>query len=175
MHRLAHPDGELATSRAAAKMNVCMGLSSYSTESLENVAAQGCGNPYVMQMCVLKDRSITLQLLQRAEGMIHRHTWFCAFYLRATKLSSSRWMFQYWACVSTSTEISSSFPRTWVGRTFCQKESMTWAEGMITVLWCSMSLYYTWNSHTYRRQPRVGNRHSMAEGAHEDANMAERR
>lgn len=68
MHRLAHPDGELATSRAAAKNGICMGLSSYATESLENVAAQGTGNPYVMQMCVLKDREITLQLLRRAEG-----------------------------------------------------------------------------------------------------------
>ncbi|KAK0664319.1 Peroxisomal (S)-2-hydroxy-acid oxidase GLO4 [Lasiodiplodia hormozganensis] len=68
MHRLAHPDGELATSRAAAKNGICMGLSSYATESLENVAAQGMGNPYVMQMCVLKDREITLQLLRRAEA-----------------------------------------------------------------------------------------------------------
>ncbi|EOD45740.1 putative fmn-dependent dehydrogenase family protein [Neofusicoccum parvum UCRNP2] len=68
MHKLAHPDGELATSRAAAKTNICMGLSSYATESMENVAAQGLGNPYVMQMCVLKDRSITLQLLKRAEA-----------------------------------------------------------------------------------------------------------
>ncbi|GAB1204658.1 hypothetical protein APSETT445_003321 [Aspergillus pseudonomiae] len=44
-----------------------MGLSSYSNYSLEDVAAQGCGNPYAMQMCVLKDRSLTLQLLERAE------------------------------------------------------------------------------------------------------------
>ncbi|KAL4750641.1 hypothetical protein BDW72DRAFT_213262 [Aspergillus terricola var. indicus] len=65
--KLAHPDGELATSRAAAKFGICMGLSSYSNYSLEDVAAQGIGNPYVMQMCVLRDRSITLQLLQRAE------------------------------------------------------------------------------------------------------------
>jgi (S)-2-hydroxy-acid oxidase len=66
--KLAHPDGELATSRAAAKFGICMGLSSYSNYSLEDVAAQGMGNPYVMQMCVLRDRSITLQLLQRAES-----------------------------------------------------------------------------------------------------------
>ncbi|OGM42082.1 (S)-2-hydroxy-acid oxidase [Aspergillus bombycis] len=65
--KLAHPDGEVAASRAAAKYNVCMGLSSYSNYSLEDVAAQGCGNPYAMQMCVLKDRSLTLQLLERAE------------------------------------------------------------------------------------------------------------
>lgn len=68
MHKLAHPDGEVATSRAAAKAGICMGLSSYSTTSLEEVAAQGRGNPYFHQMCVLKDRRTTLQLLQRAEG-----------------------------------------------------------------------------------------------------------
>ncbi|PYH67432.1 alpha-hydroxy acid oxidase [Aspergillus vadensis CBS 113365] len=66
-HKLAHPEGELATSRAAAKYGICMGLSSYSTTSMEDVASQGCGNPYAMQMCVLKDRSLTLQLLERAE------------------------------------------------------------------------------------------------------------
>ncbi|KAJ5447019.1 Aldolase-type TIM barrel [Penicillium cf. griseofulvum] len=65
--KLAHPDGELATSRAAAKYGLCMGLSSYSNYPLEDVAAQGTGNPYVMQMCVLRDRAITLQLLERAE------------------------------------------------------------------------------------------------------------
>ncbi|GKT67932.1 FMN-dependent dehydrogenase family protein [Colletotrichum tofieldiae] len=68
MHKLAHSDGELGTSRAAAKMNICMALSSYATESMENVAAQGTGNPYVMQLCVLRDREATLQILRRAEG-----------------------------------------------------------------------------------------------------------
>lgn len=67
-HKLAHADGELATSRAAAKFNIGMGLSSYATYSLEEVAAQGIGNPYVMQICVLKDRSVTIQLLERAES-----------------------------------------------------------------------------------------------------------
>lgn len=70
MHKLAHPDGEAATSRAAAKMNICMALSSYATESMENVAAQGLGNPYVMQLCVLRDRETTIQILKRAEGML---------------------------------------------------------------------------------------------------------
>ncbi|KAL2027570.1 hypothetical protein VTO58DRAFT_111661 [Aureobasidium pullulans] len=67
MHRLAHPEGELATSRAAASQGICMGLSSYSTTSLEEVAAEGTGNPYFVQVCVLKDRRTTLQLLKRAE------------------------------------------------------------------------------------------------------------
>ncbi|KZL68651.1 fmn-dependent dehydrogenase family protein [Colletotrichum incanum] len=50
MHKLAHPNGELGTSRAAARMNICMALSSYATESMESVAAQGTGNPYVIQL-----------------------------------------------------------------------------------------------------------------------------
>ncbi|KAF4544072.1 FMN-dependent dehydrogenase family protein [Lasiodiplodia theobromae] len=52
MHKLAHPDGELATSRAAANHNIPMALSSYATESIEAVAAQGKGNPYVMQIAI---------------------------------------------------------------------------------------------------------------------------
>lgn len=67
MQRLAHPDGELGTSRAAANFGIGMCLSSYATESIENVTAQGKGNPYAMQMCVLRDRAITKQILQRAE------------------------------------------------------------------------------------------------------------
>lgn len=67
MHKLAHPEGELATSRAAAAMKTAMALSSYSTTSLEDVKAQGADNPYMIQMCIVKDRNITLQLLRRAE------------------------------------------------------------------------------------------------------------
>ncbi|KAF7191926.1 Oxidase FUB9 [Pseudocercospora fuligena] len=68
MHKLAHPDGELGTSRAAASFDIAMCLSSYATESIESVAAQGKGNPYAMQMCVLRDRKITTQILRRAES-----------------------------------------------------------------------------------------------------------
>ncbi|KAI0435754.1 hypothetical protein F4803DRAFT_286060 [Xylaria telfairii] len=68
MHKIAHPDGELAVSRAAAKVGICMSLSAYATESLENVAAQGLGNPYTMQLCVLQDKELTLQIIQRAEA-----------------------------------------------------------------------------------------------------------
>lgn len=69
MQSLAHPEGELATSRAAAKLGVPMCLSSYATTSLEDVIAQSDHNPYMMQICAVKDRSITLQLLKRAEGI----------------------------------------------------------------------------------------------------------
>ncbi|KAL9580247.1 MAG: hypothetical protein Q9203_006381 [Teloschistes exilis] len=67
MHKLAHPEGELATSRAAATIRTAMALSSYATTSLEDVKAQGADNPYMIQMCIVKDRRITLQLLERAE------------------------------------------------------------------------------------------------------------
>ncbi len=68
MHKLAHPDGELATSRAASNLKVPMALSSYATTSLEDVKAQGVNIPYMIQMCIVKDRNITLQLLKRAES-----------------------------------------------------------------------------------------------------------
>ena len=68
MQQLAHPEGELATSRAAATMGLSMCLSSYSNTSLEDVKLQGKDNPYMIQMCVVKDRNVTKQLLQRAEG-----------------------------------------------------------------------------------------------------------
>lgn len=97
MHKLAHPEGELATSRAAAKFGICMGLSSYATESIENVAAQGLGNPYAMQFCVLRDRSITLQIVERAEGTLwssieqRKTAADLVEQLLATKPSSSLW------------------------------------------------------------------------------------
>lgn len=68
MQKLAHDDGEVATSRAAAKMGLPMCLSSYSTSSLEDVRAQA------MQMCIVKDRNVTLQLLQRAKGQFFTST-----------------------------------------------------------------------------------------------------
>jgi (S)-2-hydroxy-acid oxidase len=68
MHQLAHPEGEVATSRAAANLGVAMCLSSYANTSLEDVKLQGNGNPYMMQMCVVRDRNLSKQLLKRAEG-----------------------------------------------------------------------------------------------------------
>lgn len=37
-----------------------MGQSSYANTSVEDVAEQGLGNPYVMQLIVLNNRSLTL-------------------------------------------------------------------------------------------------------------------
>jgi (S)-2-hydroxy-acid oxidase len=55
MHKLAHPDGEVGTSRAAAKAGIAMGLSAWSTCPMEEVVAQGQGNPYAFQVTLLKD------------------------------------------------------------------------------------------------------------------------
>ncbi|UPL02725.1 hypothetical protein LCI18_013659 [Fusarium solani-melongenae] len=66
-HKLAHPEGEVATSRAAAETCIPMALSAYATCSLEDVIAEGKGNPYIMQFSILKNRAISRQILERAE------------------------------------------------------------------------------------------------------------
>lgn len=66
-HKLAHPHGELATSKAAAANNLPMCLSSWSTHSLEDVRAVGASNPYAMQVTFLRDISFTQQVIERSE------------------------------------------------------------------------------------------------------------
>ncbi|KAI8713133.1 FMN hydroxy acid dehydrogenase domain-containing protein [Fusarium sp. LHS14.1] len=66
-HKLAHPEGEVATSRAAAETGIPMALSAYATCSLEDVIAEEKGNPYIMQFSILKNRAISRQILERAE------------------------------------------------------------------------------------------------------------
>lgn len=70
MHCLAHPEGEKATSRAAAKLGIPMALSTYSTTSLEDVIEQrgALGNPYAFQLSILKNRDLSLSWIKRAEG-----------------------------------------------------------------------------------------------------------
>ncbi|CAG9974235.1 unnamed protein product [Clonostachys byssicola] len=68
MQGLAHPDGEVATSRATASVNVPMGLSNYASKPLEEVASHGTGNPYMMQMSLLKDKRVMINVLKRAEA-----------------------------------------------------------------------------------------------------------
>ncbi|WP_013325129.1 alpha-hydroxy acid oxidase [Gloeothece verrucosa] len=64
---LAHPEGEIATARAATEAGMMMVLSTLSTQSLEEVAATGC--PRWFQLYVHKDRGLTKALVQRAESM----------------------------------------------------------------------------------------------------------
>ena len=66
-HRLAHPDGELATARAVGAAGSLMILSTLSTYSLEEVAAVAeC--PLWFQLYVYKDRGATEALVRRAEA-----------------------------------------------------------------------------------------------------------
>jgi 4-hydroxymandelate oxidase len=65
-HRLAHPDGELATVRAAGAAGAIMVLSSLSTTSVEEVAAAASG-PLWFQLYINKDRGFTRDLVARVE------------------------------------------------------------------------------------------------------------
>ncbi|EEU37876.1 uncharacterized protein NECHADRAFT_88152 [Fusarium vanettenii 77-13-4] len=67
MQQLAHPDGEEGTAKATATVGVPMGLSNYSTIELEKVISHGKGNPYVMQMSLLKNKDAMIQMIKRAE------------------------------------------------------------------------------------------------------------
>ncbi|KAG6780577.1 hypothetical protein POTOM_013441 [Populus tomentosa] len=66
MHKLAHPEGELATARAAAACNTIMTLSFGSSYSVEEVAAS-CDAVRFFQLYVYKRRDIAVNLVQRAE------------------------------------------------------------------------------------------------------------
>ena len=61
---LAHPDGELATARAAAAVGTAMVVSSTTMEFLEEVAAAS-GAPKWWQLYVFDDRGFTSEMLRR--------------------------------------------------------------------------------------------------------------
>lgn len=66
-HKLAHPDGEIATVRAAGNAGTLMILSTLSTSSIEDVMAAATG-PVWFQLYVYKDRAVTEALVRRAEA-----------------------------------------------------------------------------------------------------------
>ena len=66
-HCLAHPEGEVATARAAGKADTIMMLSTLSTSSIEDVMSEATGLVW-FQLYVYKDRDATLSLVQRAEA-----------------------------------------------------------------------------------------------------------
>ncbi|MEC4983099.1 MAG: alpha-hydroxy acid oxidase [Oscillatoria sp. PMC 1068.18] len=65
---LAHPEGELATAKAAAELGTIMILSTLSTKSLEAVAQCRKNTPQWFQLYVHKDRALTENLVRRAEA-----------------------------------------------------------------------------------------------------------
>ncbi|XP_073119952.1 glycolate oxidase 1-like [Henckelia pumila] len=67
MQKMAHPQGELATARAATSAGTIMTLSSWATSSIEEVASTAPTGIRFFQLFVSKDRSIVTQLVKRAE------------------------------------------------------------------------------------------------------------
>ncbi len=64
-HQLAHPEGELATARAAAAAGTTMVLSTLSNKPMEEVAIAANGNLWFQLYCY-KDRAVTRDLIARA-------------------------------------------------------------------------------------------------------------
>jgi 4-hydroxymandelate oxidase len=64
LHRLAHPDGELATARAAAARGITMALSTSASTDLADVAA--VGGPRWFQVYLLADPGARRALVERA-------------------------------------------------------------------------------------------------------------
>jgi 4-hydroxymandelate oxidase len=65
-HGLAHPDAELATTRAAGAAGTIMTLSCLSNTPVEEVTAVASG-PVWFQLYVYRDRGVTYDLVQRVE------------------------------------------------------------------------------------------------------------
>ena len=65
-HKLAHPDGELATARAAAAFGATMCVSTSATATIEDIAATGV-RPW-FQLYVHRDRRIAEELVHRAHA-----------------------------------------------------------------------------------------------------------
>jgi 4-hydroxymandelate oxidase len=66
-HRLAHPEGELATARAAGSAGTVLVLSTLSTSPIEEVVRASTGAVW-FQLYVFKDRAATEVLVRRAEA-----------------------------------------------------------------------------------------------------------
>jgi isopentenyl diphosphate isomerase/L-lactate dehydrogenase-like FMN-dependent dehydrogenase len=67
VQRLAHPDGELATARAAAQAGTIMALSTMASATIEEVAAVSDG-PKWFQLYVYPQRDVSKRMVQRAEA-----------------------------------------------------------------------------------------------------------
>jgi len=66
-HKLAHPQGELATVRGAGMAGTVLIVSTYATIALEKIA-KAAGGPLWMQLYVNPDRTFTRELVRRAEA-----------------------------------------------------------------------------------------------------------
>lgn len=67
LHKLVHPDGELATARGIAEAGTVFTLSTMSSVTLEEVAA-GSTSPKWFQLYAQTDKGVTRELVARAEA-----------------------------------------------------------------------------------------------------------
>ncbi|HET6350352.1 MAG TPA: alpha-hydroxy acid oxidase [Candidatus Krumholzibacteria bacterium] len=65
-HRMAHPDGEIATARAAGRAGTIMVVSTLSNTRVEDIAAAATG-PLWFQLYIYRDREATRDLVSRVE------------------------------------------------------------------------------------------------------------
>lgn len=65
--RLAHPEGELATARAARSVRTLMVASTLATSTIEEIA-EAHGGPTWLQLYVFRNRELSLDLVRRAEA-----------------------------------------------------------------------------------------------------------
>lgn len=72
MQCLAHPDGEVATANACKEAGIAMGLSSFATSTLEDVASGIAGHPLVLQLYLFEEREHSRKLIQRAKKAGYR-------------------------------------------------------------------------------------------------------
>jgi len=70
-HRLAHPEGEVATARAAGAAGVLFTVSMFASRALEDIAAAASG-PLWLQLYWLKNRGAMTDLICRAESAGYR-------------------------------------------------------------------------------------------------------
>lgn len=70
-HGIAHPDGELATSRACAKKGVNMGISSFANYPIGAIREAGLGVggiAHAMQMYTMQNRELQASIIRQAEA-----------------------------------------------------------------------------------------------------------
>lgn len=67
MQRMAHPEGECATARAAEKAGIIFTLSTIATSSIEEIAAAAPKCIKWFQLYIYTERSVTEDLIRRAE------------------------------------------------------------------------------------------------------------
>lgn len=67
MQKLAHADGELGTARACRAKQVPMGLSSFATTTLDDVAKESAEIPNVLQLYLFESREHSKKLIARAK------------------------------------------------------------------------------------------------------------